>query len=461
MLTLIVSRLNEDLGWLHRLRLPCRVHVHNHGAALDPATLPDGVQVSAVPGGAAHSVLQHLRAGGVAIDAQGDPEGHTVFTTGQPFEAAPALLELLGDAHRWGDVQALSGRPDSAARPANRRDWIGLAPVQPVHYSLATWAPLDHDDDATRRHARQAREALGVAEGANLSAAFFHVCGLPQLAADAAQADLGVMAVGGIFAVRNRVLDAARARITHRLDTLRTLCLADPHYGWVLERSWLHLFGLPHVRLAAQPRPAEAAPALHGSLARVVASIDALLARAEQPARTEARARIEAPAALTPRAAAWTPELRARTQAALNAGDPDRAMALLVQAGEAAPVDAATLADAAAQALHLGELGHAVPLARRALQHDPSHTGARQTLATGLVAQAAAREQSREQSREQARGTAQVAVRVAVQVAAQGIAPGTAPRSARAFDPRSLDDVAEIPMPICKPADRPRWGGLN
>jgi hypothetical protein len=387
MLTLIVSRHTEDLGWLHRLRVPCRVHVHNHGAALDPDGLPEGVQVTAVRGGAAHSVLQHLREGGVAIEALADPEGHTVFTTGQPFGPAPGLLELLGQAHRWGDVQVLSGRPGDALQPTDRRDWIGLSPVQPVHYSLATWAPLDRDDPSARRHARQARAALGVAEGANLSAAFYTVCGLPQLAADAAQADLGVLSAGGIFAVRNRVLGAARERIADRLDTLWTLCLADPHHGWVLERSWLHLFGLPHVRLAAQPRPAEPSQVMHGSLARVVASIDALLARAEQPARTNPRTRVEAPAALTPRAEAWTPELRAQTLAALSEGDPDRAMALLIQAGEAAPVDAAALADAAARALALGELGHAVPLARRALQHDPFDVGARLTLATGLAAQ--------------------------------------------------------------------------
>jgi predicted Zn-dependent protease len=122
----------------------------------------------------------------------------------------------------------------------------------------------------------------------------------------------------------------------------------------------------------------------------VVASIDALLARAETRSSKPARARIEAPAALTPRAEVWTPELRARTQAALAQGDPDGAMAMLTQAGQREPASAEALAQAAAQALRLGELGHAVPLARRALLHDPAHAGARQTLAQGLAAQHAA-----------------------------------------------------------------------
>jgi hypothetical protein len=234
-------------------------------------------------------VLQHLREGRVAEDARSDPDGHTLFVTGQPFTQAPALLELMAQAHRWGDVQVLSGRREGAS-PTDRRDWLGTLAVRPVHYSLSTWAPLDRDDPIARRHAQQARQALGVTDGGNLNAAFYAVCGLTELAADAAVGDLGVMADGGLFAVRNRVLGAVRERLAQRLDTLWTLCMADPHYGWVLERAWLHLFGLPHVQLSPLPRPAEATQAAHGGLARVVASIDALLARAESRPTSRPRA---------------------------------------------------------------------------------------------------------------------------------------------------------------------------
>lgn len=390
MLHLVVSRSTEDLAWLHQLPARCSVRIYNHGAPLDPGRLPEGTQVIPMTGGGASaaSYLQHLKTAG----ATGADE-HTVFTPGNPFVHAPAFLELLRQPHRWGDVQPLSihGAPTTAQgrgipphRLAERdaRDWIGAMAVRPERYSLCTWGSVHFMDEQAWRHAEHHRRQHDLPDGTNLAAHFYELCGLTRLAEDAADADIGLMAYGGVFAVRGRAIAALLADATPQLDQIATLCRADPHYPWVLERCWLHLFGLPYVRLEALARPTEAITPMATSLSRVVASIDALLARAEGEQLPQRARRVEA-AAVAP---ARLQSLRDQARSALSAGDADRAMNLLRQAVQAAPQDVEVLADTAALAFQRGDLATAVPMARRALLLEPQHAASQFTLAMSLAA---------------------------------------------------------------------------
>jgi hypothetical protein len=66
---------------------------------------------------------------------------------------------------------------------------------------------------------------------------------------------------------------------------MEALLRSDAIYRPLLDRCWLHLLGLPFVQLAGLPAATVADTPAAVSLARAVASIDALLAR--NPTRTQ------------------------------------------------------------------------------------------------------------------------------------------------------------------------------
>lgn len=414
LITLVVAQLPaQDIGWLKDLPPHCRVVVHDHrGVAADdaPDALPEGSQritMTTSSGGVMGSFLAHV------LDPAVDPgEQHTVFCDADAPRHAPALLQLLEDPQRWADVQPLSiGAVPAELVEREARDWIGALPVRPERYSLSTLAPLGWHDPNAEALASHYRRSHGLGAGASVMAHFLALAGLDALATSAAQSDLGLLAHGPVFAVRGPRLSALRAQPGDALQRLQLLCRADPQLRQLAERAVLHLCGLPMVRLDALPRPIEALTPTSLGMARIVASIDALLARAENPAAdlsepmpaalapvavasdTPVAADVDAPSE-TPAAAETSLDpaaqrreaVRAQVRDAVAEGRAQDALALLLQATQADPSEVDLLGDAATLCFHRGDLAQAVPLARRALLREPGHAPSQFALAMSLAA---------------------------------------------------------------------------
>ncbi|MDP4302038.1 tetratricopeptide repeat protein [Leptothrix discophora] len=415
LITLVIARSpTQRLDWLAALPAHVRVVVHEQETPVgsgEPEALdglPEGSRRIALGrscGAQMGSFLAHV------LDPDVDHgEQHTVFCGADALRHAPALLTLLEDPRRWADVQPLSiGEAPADLIERDARDWIGPMPVRAERYSLATLAPLGwHDPDAADLAAHH-RSTHALAAGESVMAHFLELSGLDALAAAARQADIGVMAHGPVFAVRGPRLTALRAQPGDALLRLQLLCRADPKLARLAERAVLHLCGLPMVRLEPLPRPIEERTPIGMGLSRVMASIDAVLARAEEPApqaafrNVAASAPSEATAAdATDRpAGSATPSSDADAQAtqatrreavreavrvAIAAGRPEEAMDLLQQAIQDDPSEVDLLGDAATLCFHRGDLAQAVPLARRALLRDPSHAESQFALAMSLAA---------------------------------------------------------------------------
>jgi hypothetical protein len=291
MITLVIARTDEALDWLHGLPAHCEVKVCNAGPGLRSADLLPGTEILGVraDAGCAGSHIEYLQQLqhrlATAEQHHLDPNGWTVFTPGDGLAHAPALMELLAQPQNWGDVQALGLRATTRA-PArdDRREWVGGQPVRVERFCLHTLAPVGHIDREAELLADQYRHRHALPAGHNLLAHFLDLAGRHDLATSATLADLGLCAAGGVFAVRNDRLLALLQDANGTLDRLELLLRSDLTHRLMLERCWLHLFGLPFVAFDPLPRPAPVQAPASPALARVVASIDALLARSTIPA---------------------------------------------------------------------------------------------------------------------------------------------------------------------------------
>lgn len=143
---LVVARYREDLGWLSALGLPCVVY--NKGPQLDPAQLPPGSRVEALPniGREGHTYLTHILA------HYGRLPRHTVFLQGNPFaHLAPPEEEKIGPEGLRDRILEIAardlpfaglawfrltcdplGRPHDMADPAKKGRWKGWGRDIPV-----------------------------------------------------------------------------------------------------------------------------------------------------------------------------------------------------------------------------------------------------------------------------------------------------------------------------------------
>lgn len=345
MLTFVIARFEEDIGWVNQLHAEARIYLYNKGPAIEPGVLRrDDVQVVALKdaGRQSGTYLQHLM---TRFDA-GAADDFTVFTGGDPFACAPHFLDLVEVPQRWRDVQPLAlqrpagtGIPPARLAEEDQRDWIDDIPVRPERFSLGTWAPLAFDDAAAREIGNAYRQKHVLPEGSNLARHFLEFVGLDELAARAAAADIGVFSYGAIFAVRNHRIASFLQSGRRHLEKMEILARADLACGGIYEHLWLHLFGEPFIALSA----------LSAGATTVTA--------APVPARSN-------------------PQLRHAAYVAGSAGRIDEAISLLQTALGADPGDADALSDLATLALGAGDQPAAMIFAEHALRIRPSHAAA-------------------------------------------------------------------------------------
>lgn len=81
----------------------------------------------------------------------------------------------------------------------------------------------------------------------NIAEHFFQSVGWESLAKDAAQANLGEFCYGAIFAVKNHLLTTISPDV---LNVMQSKKRQHSLYPYIFERLWLHMFGLPFLKIA-------------------------------------------------------------------------------------------------------------------------------------------------------------------------------------------------------------------
>jgi hypothetical protein len=264
-LTLVVARYQENLDWLRDLPAEVKVVVYNKGGRILGKELLRRIDhLIPLPnqGREADSYLYH-----VGHFPHGEAGEWTVFCQGDPFPHSPDFFRLLGAAGSWRDVQALTAyyTVDSDAPPRPTRiledeEWISGLAVRTELCSAHTLDPLNWQDEVWQGFLREYREHHRIPKGWSVAGHFLEACGMTDLAEEAWRATLTRFAYAAIFAVRNNRL----SRIPRTcLPRMRELACGHHVHGFVFERLWLHLFGLPFVRLdrasltASQPEIVE------------------------------------------------------------------------------------------------------------------------------------------------------------------------------------------------------------
>lgn len=380
MLNIVVARRGEEVRWIDDLPEHCTVTVYTDDASLGtPLDVTRPLDLVRLPG--EHQVsemyLAHL-----ARRVHGHPDSHTVFSPGDPLAVCPDFLAMLENTALWNDVQPLSqatGAPPASEPP---RDWLAGLPVSPVRFDLRSWAPLGGFDKTLYRVQQRYRQAWQLPADHHPAAHFLQACHLHDLAQAVRQHDLGMRDGGLLFAVRQTRLDQWQSTHAQTLPQVTDWLRRDPVHVRIWDQFWLHLFGLPFVRLdalaAAEPVPDEEEVWIEEdfSLSRALATIDDTLARLAPPPLSRQSNR---PSALQiARAAALRDRHADRTPLARAPQEPDSESKALAELSE--------LSERAAQAFRAGDFQYAVSCARLALQQAEQHTASRFTLAMALAA---------------------------------------------------------------------------
>ena len=245
---LVIARYSESLEWLTKVPPEFEVVVYNKGSAVTSDAVAARASIVGRPnrGRESETYLSHVLA--LRQDGGNQEDDFVVFAQGDPFEHSPDFLDLLRATHRWADVQPLSWRwkvkrdiPPAHVLAHETGAFLDGLRVRPELFSLQSWTPLGFHDVGTLWLQETYRRVHGLPEGSNIAAHFLAMCGLPALAAQADGHLLGRFAYGAVFAARrSRLMTVSEAALAN----LRRASLGHEVYGYVLERMWLHLFGM-------------------------------------------------------------------------------------------------------------------------------------------------------------------------------------------------------------------------
>jgi hypothetical protein len=245
---LVIARFAEQLDWITGVPEDFEIVVYNKGAPItSPAILARAkVNTRMNIGRESDTYLAHIANCDTSPGAE-----FTVFTQGDPFEHSPDFIALLQNTAAWQDVQPLSWRwksgrdiPPGSILARERDGFVQGLRVRPEIFSLSSWAPIGFDDPGTQWLNSTYRRLHELPDGINIAAHFLRQCGLGPLASAARGHRLGRFSYGALFGVRTALL---RQLPAGAIDLLRQASCAHAVYGYVIERLWLHLFGLPFV----------------------------------------------------------------------------------------------------------------------------------------------------------------------------------------------------------------------
>jgi hypothetical protein len=90
---------------------------------------------------------------------------------------------------------------------------------------------------------------FGLPRGSNIASDFLWRCGLSELSGCAKEAVAGMFSYGAIFAVSDSLVNTFVSKHREQLVAMEKLA-NQGHWinGYMFERLWLHLFGMPFLR---------------------------------------------------------------------------------------------------------------------------------------------------------------------------------------------------------------------
>jgi hypothetical protein len=257
-LTLVIARYKEKIRWVLELPDDVTVVLYNKGPEiLDQDVIERIDHLIELPnvGREADTYLHHL-----ATYAHGAPDEWTVFCQGDPFPHSPSFIQLLGLRAHWAELQPLTAGyvedadiPPSNLRVTQNADWLGNIPIYTEYCSSATLDMNGWQDDGGRRIFKDYTRYHRLPRGWSIAGHFLECCGLKALAEEAWEAELMRFTYGAMFAVRN---DRLRLIPESCIPAMRKLAQGHYAHGYVFEKMWLHLFGLPFIHIPRTPLPA-------------------------------------------------------------------------------------------------------------------------------------------------------------------------------------------------------------
>ena len=249
---LVIARFQEDISWINLLSDDWDVFIYNKGSSIAGQSLKSNVRIINIPnvGRETETYLSHIRNNDFT-----KMRGRVVFTQANPFEHSPDFLKLLALRNLWSPVQALAfqyandhGLPPPLLLHTDFHEHIGGCRIRSERYSLHTWAPLSFFDQGAWNVGSEYKNRHYLAEGVNIAEHFYSLLSLNEYAKMASGNEVGIFSYGAIFSVDSDAVTAFKERLGSRIDHLLLLSRADKIYGYIFERSWLHLFGLEYIK---------------------------------------------------------------------------------------------------------------------------------------------------------------------------------------------------------------------
>ena len=190
----------------------------------------------------------------------GLPDEWTVFCQGDPFPHSPNFLKLLAQRNHWKDIQPLTSAylhdgqsPPTVLLDIETDEWVRGIPVRTEVLSASTLRMIGWNDPHGASYIDSYWEHFGVPKGWSLSGHFLEQCGLTKLAEQAWQATLARSVYAAIFGIRNKQMKNLPKKC---LPRMRKLASEHTSVGFVYERLWLHLFGLPFINTEVENKSA-------------------------------------------------------------------------------------------------------------------------------------------------------------------------------------------------------------
>lgn len=248
--TLVVARYNEDIEWLCEIDDSIEIVLYNKGKRDFSKKVSARVNhMMKLPnrGRESDTYLYHLQ--NYHHKAKNE---WTIFCQGDPFPHNPDFLQFLNHRQHWSDIQPMTCGyidewqiPPEVIRTLDDHDWMGEFRVRTDFFSTSNHEVLGWIDHGGRQLMNDFVAYHRLPSGWSIYGYFLEQCGLMELAKEAWTSPIGQFGFAAMFAVRNHLLDQIPADCIPRM---RRLAAEHNSHGYIFERLWLHLFGLPFIK---------------------------------------------------------------------------------------------------------------------------------------------------------------------------------------------------------------------
>jgi len=245
---IIIARYNENMDWIAEIPDCFDVIVYNKGDS-DLSEIVKNRTQKVIKlennGRESDTFLRHI------LKKEDFDDRYSIFLQGNPFDHSPDLHQILGAMESWEDIQPLSlCWLDSENVPPQKileNETIFLnerGRVRPEIFSLTTWGPIKFYDLGIYKVYSSYLYHHKLSEGINIASDFLFRCEWPELAEVAQRSNVGCFSYGAQFAVKNKNLEKIPK---HTLALAIQAANSLPTYGYIIERLWLHLCGMPFI----------------------------------------------------------------------------------------------------------------------------------------------------------------------------------------------------------------------